>query len=188
MQGKSRAGRPAGDAGFSLIEALIAAAILLIIAMGMIPLFKRSIDNNALGNDYTQGTSYAKSDLEDLIEIPMQSTDLVLPNAATDRSTVNYVQKGSQTGTPVRWQDWVDTAVTGQPVIWTRTTRLRQFGVSAYDDGILDDAEALPGGTEEAFVQIKEVSASLDSGKATPGRRGGPSALSRLTFQMMKPF
>lgn len=181
-------GLPAGEAGFSLVETLIAAAILLVIALGMIPLFKRSIDNNALGSDYTQATSYAKTDLEDLLEIPFQSADMVLPNGASSRTTVRYLQKGIQSGTPTRRQDWVTTPVASRPVVWTRTTRVRQFGVAAYDDGILDDAEALPGGTDESFVQIQEISAMLDSGKAVPGRRGGPSAIGRIGFQLMKPF
>ena len=176
------------EAGFSLVETLIAAAILLIIALGMIPLFKRSIDNNALGNDYTQATSHAKTDLEDLLEIPFQSADMVLPAGAGSRTTVRYLQKGLQSGTPTRWQDWVAAPVPGPPVVWTRTTRVRQFSVTAYDDGILNDSEALPGGTDEAFVQIQEISAVLDSGKLQPGRRGGPSAVGRVTFQLMKPF
>ncbi len=178
----------AGEAGFSLIEALIAAAILLIIAMGMVPLFKRSIDNNALGSDYTQATSYAKTNIEDLLEVPFESNDMVLPNGAGSLTNVRFLQKGIQTGAPTRWQDWVDTAVTTRPVIWTRTTQVRQFGVAAYDDGILDDAEALPGGTDESFVQIQEISSVLDSGKAVAGRRGGASAVGRMTFQLMKPF
>jgi type II secretory pathway pseudopilin PulG len=183
-----RKDRPAGEAGFSLVETLIAAALLLIIALGMIPLFKRSIDNNALGNDYTQATSYAKTNLEDLIEIPFQSADMVLANGASSRTTVRYLQKGIQTGVPTRWQDWLEVPAGGRPVIWTRTTRVRQFGVAAYDDGILDDTEALPGGTDESFVQIQEISAVMDSGKAVPGRRGGLSAVGRISFQLMKPF
>jgi Tfp pilus assembly protein PilV len=184
-------GVPAGEAGFSLIETLIAAALLLIIALGMIPLFKRAIDNNALGSDYTQATSYAKTDLEDLMEIPFQSADMVLPAGASNRTTVRYLQRGIQSGTPTRWQDWLALGAvdSNRAVVWTRTTRVRQFGVAAYDDGILADSEALPGGTDESFVQIQEVSAVLDSGKAAiSNRTGGPSAVGRIGFYVMKSF
>ena len=179
-----------GEAGFSLVETLIAAAILLIIALGMIPLFKRAIDNNALGSDYTQATSYAKTDLEDLLEIPFQSSDMVLASGSPDRTTVRFLQKGIQSGTPTIRQDWVAVPdpTPGKTIVWTRTTRVRQFGVAAYDDGILTDAEALPGGTDPSFVQIQEITTLLDSGKAVPGRRGGPSAVGRIGFQFMKPF
>jgi len=49
------------DAGFSIIEALIAAAILLIIALGLLPLFTRSISDNVSGNDATQATNGSRT-------------------------------------------------------------------------------------------------------------------------------
>ena len=56
-----------GAAGFSIIEALIAAAILLIIALGLLPLFSRSINDNVSGNDATQATNGSRTQIEELL-------------------------------------------------------------------------------------------------------------------------
>ena len=53
-EGRRKGTRPPAS---RMIEALIAAAILLIIALGLMPLFTRSINDNVSGNDATQATT-----------------------------------------------------------------------------------------------------------------------------------
>jgi Tfp pilus assembly protein PilV len=176
--------------GFSVVEALIATGILLIIAVGMIPLFTRSIANNAMGNDYTQASAHGKTDLERWEKMPFSSNDLAITSGKV-RQQVKFVEKGIQQGTPVSDRDWRWTPVNNDRVLWTRTTQVRQFNISAFDDGLLTDAEALPAGTDDAFVQIKEVTTLLDSGKlstATQPRTRAFSAIRQTSFQVMKPF
>lgn len=173
------------QAGYSLIEALVAAALLLVIALGLIPLFARSIDNNSVGSDYSQATMHAKTDLEGLQKMPFHNAGLELDAGVTTLQDVRYVERGIQRGTPVTAFDWELDPAAAEPVLWTRTTGLRQFSISAFDDGVLDDDEALPGGTPDHFVQVKELTVSMDSGKVDPGRM---AAIGRVTFQLMKPF
>ncbi len=52
-----------GEQGFSLVEVLIAAAIFLVVALGIVPLFAQAIVNNRSGADYTTATNLAKSEL-----------------------------------------------------------------------------------------------------------------------------
>ena len=78
--GRRPAHAPAA-AGFSLIEALIAAAILLIIALGLIPLFSRAITDNVNGNDATQATNGSRTQLEDMLGLPFANTRLTVPAA-----------------------------------------------------------------------------------------------------------
>jgi prepilin-type N-terminal cleavage/methylation domain-containing protein len=84
--------------GFSLIEVLIAVAILGIVALGIVGLFSRSIVVNASGYDYAVLSAVARQALEELQGLPF--TDAALdpstnPHTWTDptgsgRFTVTY--------------------------------------------------------------------------------------------------
>jgi len=175
------------EAGFSMIEALIAAAILLIIALGMIPLFARSMVNNALGSDYTQASTYGKSNLEKAEKMPFETKGLTLVTG-TSLQTVEYVEKSATKGTAVVDQDWTSTVTNNNALVWTRTTRVRQFKVTAIDDGVLSDSEAAPAGADPIDWQVKEVSSVLDSGKRKAGVQSPLASIGQTTFQVMKPY
>ena len=177
-----------GEAGFSLIEAMIAVGILLFIAIGMMPLFYRAFINNGMGNDYSLATTHGKTDLEENLKKPFENVDLTL-TAGGSLQTVRYLQRQAfQTAAaPVTDLDWAATAPNAGTVSWTKTTRVRQFGVTAFSDGVLADTEALPAGTAPSFVQIKEVTTFLDSGKLETGSSPFAS-IGRTTLQVMKPF
>jgi Tfp pilus assembly major pilin PilA len=187
MDKRARAGRPRGEAGFSMVEALIAAAILLIIAIGMIPLFARSMVNNALGSDYTQATTFSKTNIEKIQKAPFESKDITL-TAGTSLQRVDYVEKTATQGTPVTDRDWAYTVTNNNALIWTRTTRVRQFKATAVDDGVLLDTEAAPAGADPQDWQIKEVSSVLDSGKRKAGVQSPLASIGQTTFQIMKPY
>ena len=58
------------DAGFSLVEILIAVAILGIVALGIVGLFSHSILVNASGYDYAQLSAVARQTLEEMQGLP----------------------------------------------------------------------------------------------------------------------
>ena len=178
--------RPAGpEAGFSMIEALIAAAILLIIALGLIPLFTRSILDNNSGNDATQATNHGKTRLEDLIQLPFNHQRLEVPAGAQVGQAVETWTTGAlnQAGDPnERWWDGTAPPAGSGETLWTRTTRVRQFGVNDLDDGVLDNPQ--PGGTQPIFVQLKEVEVQLQNGKRGTFLGGNQA----LTVRVVKPF
>jgi type II secretory pathway pseudopilin PulG len=174
-----------GEAGFTVVEGLVAAAILLLIAIGLLPLFARSILNNARGSDYTQATSHATSNLEDLQRLPFDNTDIAVAPAAQSVQAVRYTDAGFGTGRPVGKQDWSATAPPpGETTLWVRSTEVRQFGISALDDGVIKDDEALPGGTAPIFVQLKQIEVEMQSGKADSATGG----ISPLRFRLLKSF
>lgn len=177
---------PSGpEAGFSMIEALIAAAILLIIALGLIPLFTRSILDNNSGNDATQATNHGKTRLEDLIQLPFNHQRLDVPAGAQVGQSVETWTAGALNragDANERWWDGATPPAGSGEALWTRTTRVRQFSINDLDDGVLDNPQ--PGGTQPIFVQLKELEVQLENGKRGT-LLGGSQA---LTVRVVKPF
>jgi prepilin-type N-terminal cleavage/methylation domain-containing protein len=165
------------ERGFSLIEVLVAAALLLVVALGVLPLFTRSMSNNLAGNDYMQATNIAKSEVERLYELPFNSPDLEVEG--TERVRTEHLKQGSAV-----WE--TGTGPTSPPVEWIRTSTVRQFGltglVDANNDGYFD--APLPAGTASTFVHVKEITVRVES-----GRVGGPMGSGkRVLLRTLKPF
>lgn len=171
-----------GEAGFSLIEALIAAGVLLIIAIGLIPMFTQSILNNAAGSDHTSASTHAKDELENLQDLAFAHPELVLGAAEVERLTTDFWLQG--TG-DVGDEAWVATLPAGTRPRWTRTTRVSQYSISSFDDGMLTPAERKNGSTQPVEVHFKVVEVQMDSGRQqTSGLPPGP----RLIYRIIKPF
>ncbi len=181
-------------AGFSLIETMIAAAILLIIALGLLPLFSQAIVNNSLGSDYTQASTHSKVELEMLQKMPFENMDLALDNGQLLATRDSYLEQGivGHAVGPRRW-------AVEEPdrLLWTRTTQVRQYNVRALsdDDWRLEEDERKPGGNpvlapgelldENAnSIQIKSIEVQLDS----PKRDTPLGGINRMTFVLLKPF
>lgn len=173
-------GRAARESGFSLIEVLIAAGILMVVALGVLPIFAQAIVNNRAGADYTQVTNTAKSEIERLYSLPMSSPELAV---TTETGRAEYFSTAEH--------KWIDGAPTSSDsALWTRTTLIRQFHVSDLAD-IDADADAdgqpdnsLPAGTELTFVHFKEIEVRVES-----GRGGGPlGGGKRITLRVLKAY
>ncbi|HVR97393.1 MAG TPA: prepilin-type N-terminal cleavage/methylation domain-containing protein [Thermoanaerobaculia bacterium] len=181
-------------AGFSLIETLIAGAILLIIALGLIPLFTQSMANNSLGNDYAQASTLSKGELESLQKLPFENLDVTVANGKKETQRLGYMEQPAlgQAIDPGQWE-FVDPGHSR----WTRTTVIRQYNVRALneDDWRLEEDELKFGGDpilqpgelldENAnTVQIKSIEVQLDS----PKRQSILGGINRMTFVLLKPF
>jgi type II secretory pathway pseudopilin PulG len=170
-----------GDAGFSIIEALIAAAILLIIALGLLPLFTRAISDNVSGNDATQATNGSRTEVEELLETPFNNTRIVVPDGAMVEQTKDYWTAGDLTKIGDADEGWWADATGHGTVLWNRTTEVRQYSISDLDDGTLDTPQ--PGGTEATFIQLKELKVIIDNPKKNIFGNG-----QGITLSVVKPF
>lgn len=171
-----------GAAGFSMIEALIAAAILLIIALGLIPLFSRAITDNTNGNDATQASNGGRTQLEDLLGLPFTNTKLAVPLDGTEALTTDSFAMGDphQVGdVDEGW--WSGAPADKGTVLWTRTTRVRQYSVGDLSDGKLDTP--LAGNTAPNFVQLKEIEVVMNNPK-----QGILGSGQGITLRILKPF
>lgn len=145
-------------AGFTLIEGLISAAILLAIAVGLMPLFTRAMINNQAGADFTQITNAARDRLEEFSQLPFTSEQLTL-QAGTERTYDEYFSQADKI-----WKDGTeaDASAAGDQVLVTRVTTVRQFNVNDLETPL--DSIAPPGS-----VQLKEITVV-----ASLTRLGGP--------------
>lgn len=171
-------------AGFSVVESLIAALILMIIALGIIPLFARALRDNTAGADATQASNHGRARLEEYQQLPFNNQDLALPPGALALNRDESWAQGVRDDVgddDEGW--WPGTPSDRGLLLWHRTTTVRQYGMNDLDDARLGDP--LPGGTQPAFVHLKEIEVRLESERPVesplgPGRR--------ITFRVLKPF
>jgi type II secretory pathway pseudopilin PulG len=158
------------DAGFSIIEALVAAAILLIIALGLLPVFSRAINDNVTGNDATQATNSGRTQLEELLQLPFNNQRMAVVAGKTETETKDYYTRAKADPTTHTYEigddteGWTTTTTTDRgPVLWNRTTTVQQFGITDLNDGKLDTA--LDGSTQANFVHLKQIQVQIDNPK-----------------------
>jgi len=158
-----------GDAGFSIVEALVAAAILLIIALGLLPVFSRSINDNVAGSDATQATNGSRTQIEELLQTPFNNQRLAIGAGSTKAETKDYFTRGlSSSGTDTYQigsasEGWTTDSSGRGPVLWNRTTTLNEYAISDLNDGTLDTP--LDGGTDPSFVHLKQVQVKIENTK-----------------------
>jgi prepilin-type N-terminal cleavage/methylation domain-containing protein len=149
--------------GFSLVEVMIAMALAGLLLIGVLPLFTKSMSNNVEGNQLTEVTNRARLHIEELMALPIDADELTVPNGEDRLLTVEMFS-------PTR-KRWIKEADYGSDVdpLFTRTTRVRQFNMSALSQTDLEfaDDEVLPGGTPASQVEIKEIVVRVNSGRPT---------------------
>lgn len=138
--------RRRGSGGFSLVEVLVAAFILMVIALGLVPIFTRSIRSNVEGFDYTQVSNLAKSRAEEYVQYPFFAPQLTIPGGSEQLEVTDYFSD--------QQHRWVGAVSTGDVALFTRTTTVRQFGVS-------DLKTPLPGDAPPDTVHLKEITVAI---------------------------
>ncbi len=142
--------RPSAAAGFSLIEVLVAVAILGFIALGIAGLFSQSVLTNASGYDYAQLASEGRRALETLKSLPY-----------------NDVALDPTGGTPVD----ITTRLAGYQL--PRMFEI-ELSVDEFDVDAADDLADMTGWTVAATANsgnIKRVTVRVESTKGLIGRR-----------------
>ena len=166
--------------GFSMIEALIAAALIGVVAIGVIPMFTRAMSDNMAGSDYTRVSNYARSDEEDFSREPFSNYTTAVTGTGTTGQIVEYIDPVSKL--------WVQVATLAQVpknpnIVWTRTTTYRQYGAKDMDDDQVFDYP-LAGGTTAAAVHLMEATVQVQSISAL-----GPAGAHRsTTIRYLKAF
>ncbi|MDX1502017.1 MAG: hypothetical protein R3325_06610 [Thermoanaerobaculia bacterium] len=140
-----------------MIEALLAAAIFLMVVIGILPLFIRSSISNLAGRESTNVSNETRSRAEELFELAFNSAPLTI-TAGTENVVVDYLVEGDA--------DWTATPDPTKRELFRRTTTIRQYSVVALRDGVLTPDEALPAASPPDVVDLKEIQVQVVASRA----------------------
>jgi len=163
--------------GFTLLEVLVAGALLLVVLVGLLPLFMRSILENVEGRESTQVSNHGRSELEILKQLRFNNPELDI-TAGNETVVQRYWTRGDPDY--IGDEKWVDTVPMGEFALWDRTTTVRQFGINGVVDndldGIIDQIigledddydgyfdNPLDAGTLPGAIHLKEVDVEVQS-------------------------
>lgn len=166
--------------GFSLVEVMIAMALTGLLLIGVLPLFTKSMSNNVEGNQLTEVTNRARLHVEELMALSVDDVDLTVPDGADELVRIDLFSP-----TQERWIEQAAYAENSDP-LYTRTTRVRQFNMSALSQTDLEfeEDEVLPGGTPASQVEIKEILVRVNTGR--PSLLGVMGRQKAVTLRVLK--
>lgn len=144
------------EAGFSLIEGLIAAVILLFVILGILPLMSRAMANNLAGNDASIQNNASVDGTERLISLPFNAPDLTIDPGVTSRlvEQVYSLERNQWIDKTIFESDSEYDADTAQ---FTRSGTIEQFNALEFDDGDPDLDTPLDGSTDPGSVHLKRI-------------------------------
>ena len=169
-------------AGFSLVEAIIASLILLVVALGILPLFTRAMASNFAGAESTSLANMTTERAEELYQLPFDHDLLTVPVGSTERVTVEVwtaplpTDSSSSSDLHGYWREANPDDITNALVEWTRRTRIRQFNIN---DLLTNAPTPLDGGTPAGSVHVKEIDVEVASGRSD-GIALGPNRALRV--------
>lgn len=135
--------------GFSVIEVLIASALLLLIAVGVLPLFAQALINNVAGSDATQTSNATVTNSEASSQLRFNTGEISWTTGTTqlDWAPAYLMVSGSQ---------WLPSYPSTDAVRLTRDTTVRQYQITDIEaQGRL--VTPLPGNAIPGVVHLKEV-------------------------------
>jgi prepilin-type N-terminal cleavage/methylation domain-containing protein len=180
-----------GERGLSLIELMIATAILTFIAVGILPMLVRSVTNNSRGWDSTLTANMIKSELEQSIYAPFESTPMQLPGSMTENVVKTVWDDGEMTEIGDSVEGWLPdgTPTVGQP-LWSRQRRVRVYSSDSLPPwpGTANNeywtGTPLAGDTPGPQVHLKEIQIDLQSTRSA----GLLGARQWVVVQMLKSY
>jgi Tfp pilus assembly protein PilV len=153
---RHRSRRPrSNERGLTLVEVLISLGILTLAIVGIIPLFMRSMQSNALGRHYTQSAQVATARLEEFYTLPLDRTTLTIPSGST--TLVNDRFWVVNRAYPLNGGYWKTTAPTAtEELHYSANATLRQYSVADIESSY-QVVTPLDGNTPLPHVHLREL-------------------------------
>ena len=153
------------QSGFSVVEGLMAAAIILIVAVGVLPLFVNAMTDNLQGRRSTEVANAARSHAERLMQLEFNHAELTIPNGSTEFETTDYQVSTWDALEQLTSRQWLNesahTATGTEDLV--RVTTIRQYNFAALDDELVEESEALAGGSPPSQIDFKEIEIRIAS-------------------------
>ncbi len=124
------------DAGFSVIEALIASAVLLIIVVGLLPMFMRALSNNVQGQQLTGLVHRAVADMEEVAQLGWDDELFVLGSGDSFGDPPQAGRETEQLFSELE-QEWIDEGSfpAGDRALFRRVIRVRNYLTTTFENG-----------------------------------------------------
>ena len=161
--------------GFSLVELLVALTFLAIIAVGLVPFLMRSTVNNMTSNETSNLTNMARSTLERYFQADFNDPIVTLTTGTESVVSEYFSNKDSE------WKPMP--VASGDTPQWLRDVTVRQFAITAIDDGVLQPAEALDASAAASQIALKQIEVYVE-GQA--GMRAGFGPMRNVTLTLVK--
>jgi hypothetical protein len=168
--------RRRAERGFSLIEALFAGVLVLVMMLFILPLFTRAMTQNVAGRESSIASTHGKWTIEELNQLPLDRKQFEL-TGGTELAECKYWDR-----TAKAWVTYACGAALPGGTLWHRETRYQQFAIS----DLMDDRELntpTPGGTPFEFVHLRELAVEIQGERENPL---GPAR--RLDFVTVRGF
>jgi len=164
------------QAGFSLIEILVALGILAIIVLGIIGLFTHSMAVNASGFDYAKLASVGRRVLENMQSRNFLDPDLAATNSATWSDGVPdgmQVVYSIQDFAVSNWSQIQWTPGSGTPPVWPAPTATMEANLKRITIRVRSTRGNIRGRREFVVTSIKVPSGEGPGATAGGGSGGG---------------
>lgn len=151
------------ERGFSLVEALVAGALVLVMMLFVLPLFTRSMTQNVAGRESSISSTHGKWTLEELNQLPLDRIQFELVGG-DELLNCKYWDASAK-----QWVEHTCDAALPGGTLWHRRTRYRQFAIGdLMNDRQLLDGEAVPAGTPFEFVHLRELAVEIQGERENP--------------------
>ncbi len=143
------------DAGFSLVEVMIATVLLLIVAIAVLPLFTRAIESNTAGGRATAMTTYMAQDIEAFNQATVDHPDWEIAAGTSRVLPDQYLWVADEGIGDVTTGDevWKTDSTGGGIYLWKRSVTVRKYSFADIIPGIIsiDGTDLVPLGHPELF-------------------------------------
>jgi hypothetical protein len=135
---------------FSMTEILSANAVMLAIAVGVVPIFVGALTHESGSGDLALASHFARSRMEEMLDLEFD--DGALAVVAGDHRVITEFYSSAEDS----WST-VPPGRGEEPATWVRVTTVRQYGIDALDDGKVEPAESLDADAPRERVRLKEI-------------------------------
>lgn len=163
--------------GFSLIEMLIASFLLLLVVIGLVPLFAQSIRSNESAEETSDLLRAAQLQMEGLVQLPFNDPRITVESGDKEVSDHQIYPSTSY--------ELVDEAAVSDPSkIRNRPVAseltIRHFNIAAIDDGVIDENDALDASMSPSLVHFKQIVMDVERPEFAAGLPIGKSEIQML--------
>jgi hypothetical protein len=150
-------------AGFSLVEALFASALVLVMMLFILPLFTRAMLQNLSGRESSIATTHGKWTLEELYQLPLDRDVLWVGAAVLPDGDPGLEACATWDADAKEWTTYDCTTGLPSVPLWSRSTTVRQYAMNdLYYDGNRELETPLAGTTPLEFVHLREIGVSVE--------------------------